>query len=85
MKIEGMWFNNGYMGYVVGNKLRVKTTKEVVDEDWKTALVHDIKPIPTGVELICEVYNNCYGTYLKTKYNGQTYYIEPRDCDYIDG
>lgn len=85
MKIEAMRFNNEYRGYVVGNKLRVKTAKEVADEDWKTALVHGIKPIPTGVVLICEVYKNFYGTYLKTTYNGHTYYIEPRDCDYIDG
>ena len=66
------------------NPFKVRTVKNCQTEDWKTALAHNIKPIPAGIELTAEVYYNFYGSWLIVRYNDWTYYIDPKSCDFID-
>lgn len=79
----GIYFHNGLFGVFKEKPVRVKTIKEVQDEDWKTALVHKQEPIPADEHLDAEIIGNCYGTFLKVRYKAWLYYIKPTDCDYI--
>ena len=83
MTLRGIDFNNGLYGVIEEKPVRVKTAREVQDEDWKTALVHKQEPIPAEEHLDAEIVNNCYGTFLKVRYKAWWYYIKPTDCDYI--
>lgn len=82
--IDSLKFNNGLCGFKEGSKIEVVTVKEVSDEDWKTASVHGIKPIPPGVRLLVkEVVHNFYGRYLVVDYADWQYYLDPLNCDFV--
>ena len=78
-----LFFNNGQHYFFPNKSFKIKTAREVSDEDWKTALAHRIEPIPADEHLNAEVFNNYYGTFLKVRYKAWWYYINPKDCDYI--
>lgn len=54
--------------------------EDVYNEDWKTAISRQQKPIPKGeiVEYI-ESLTNYYGYWWRVKYNGFYYYVNPND------
>ena len=56
---------------------KVKTNREIMDEDSKTAEALGIKPIPkdTIVEVV-GTFQNSRGSYIKIKYNGYIYYTK---------
>lgn len=83
MTVMHIVFHNGLYGVFKGKPVRVKTIKEVQDEDWKTALVNKQESIPTGEHLVAEIISNFYGTFLMVRYKAWLYYIKPTDCDYI--
>ena len=64
------------------NTYKAKTNRNIEDEDWKTAVALGIKPIPKGaiVEVI-GTFNNYYGSFIKVRYQGYTYYTKK---EYID-
>jgi len=77
-------FNNGIFTYEAEKKFMVRTSKDAPEEDWKTALAQDIKPVPKGTDLVVDhILHNFYGTYLCTEYNGKMYNIDPRNCDFV--
>ena len=78
-----LYFNNGRHFFFANKSFRIKTAREVSDEDWKTALAHGQGPIPAEEHLDAEVFSNLYGTFLKVRYKAWWYYINPKDCDYI--
>lgn len=78
-----LFFNNGRYFFFPNKSFKIKTAREISDEDWKTALAQGIDPIPAGEHLDAEVFNNFYGTFLKVRYKAWWYYINPKDCDYI--
>lgn len=79
---------NSYNNWITFKKSRriwkVKATKDISDEDWKTALAQNKPSIPTGTELqVVGVLENLYGRYIEAYYQGSLYYINPRDVDYV--
>ena len=76
--------NRWDMEFLKDKKFKVITTSEAQEEDWKTALAHHIKPIPKGVELVCTIFTNLYGTYLSAEYRGRNYNIDPKICDFVE-
>ena len=80
--LTSLSFRNGLFAFFKDKPFTVTTVKDVQDEDWKTAIAHNLKPIPAGTELQVTYYLNFYGEYFKAEYNGHIYYIRPRDCNF---
>lgn len=59
----------------------VITTKNAPEEDWRTAIAHNIEPIPKDTCVIVEdvVNQNFYGTYIRVRYNNRIYDIDPNN------
>ena len=64
-------------------KIKVKTVKEVNDEDWKTQLVQKKKSIPADTELEATVFQNFYGWFLRVIYDKRYYDINPHYCKFL--
>ena len=64
---------------------KVKTIKITFNEDWKTAVALNQESIPANTELtLLGILTNFYGTYLKVRYKGSLYYIDPRNVEYLE-
>lgn len=85
MTLDSIYFNNGLFGFFKERKFKVRTSQDAIEEDLKTALAQDIKPVPKGTDLVVDhVLHNFYGTYLCAEYNGRMYNINPRNCDFVE-
>lgn len=84
MTIDELRFHNGLFAFYKEKPFTVRTAKEVHDEDWKTAMAHNIPPIPAETELVIKkTCINYYGIWLMAEYNGNLYYIDPMKCDFV--
>lgn len=64
---------------------KVKTIKITHNEDWKTAIALNQESIPANTELtVLGILSNFYGTYLKVRYKGSLYYIDPQSVEYLE-
>ena len=58
------------------------TRRELENEDWKTSLAKGQGMIPKGATVeILKMICNFYGEYYWVKYQGETYYVAPRDLE----
>lgn len=56
--------------------------RETQDEDWKTAIAQNKKPIPEGAEVkVIEKIENLYGSFYVVEYEGTRYNVKPKDID----
>ena len=66
------------------NTYKAMTNRTIEDEDWKTASALGIKPIPKGVVVdVIGTFNNYYGSFVKVRYQGYTYYTKSAYLDKI--
>lgn len=66
------------------DKFKFVTTKKLLSEDWKTSVASGCPTIPADTEItITGIVDNLYGRYIKTKYNGQHFYLNPRDIKVV--
>ena len=64
---------------------KLKATKDICDEDWKTAIAHGNPIIPRGTVVeLDKIISNLYGLYFVIRYNGYLFYTYPHDFEYID-
>lgn len=81
---EHIQFNNGLYTIHKSMPFKVRTAKETCEEDWKTAIVHEIPPIPANTDLtVKRVFLNLYDRILEVDYNGRSYSISAENCDFI--
>lgn len=65
-------------------KFKVRTVKDCINEDWKTAIAHNQKRIPAGTELeVKDILWNLYGKFIEVDYDGERYSIDPKNVEYI--
>ncbi len=66
------------------DKFKFVTTKKLLSEDWKTSVASGCPTIPADTEItITGIVDNLYGRYITTKYNGQHFYLNPRDIKVV--
>lgn len=65
-------------------KFKFVTTKKLLSEDWKTSVASGCPTIPADTEItITGIVDNLYGRYITTRYNGQHFYLNPRDIKVV--
>ena len=71
--------------YRIDKPFVVRTIKPALEQDYKTAIILGIEPIPEGTELkVFSILDNYYGRFFICEYNGRKYNINPNDCEFIN-
>ena len=75
---------NGLTKFMINAPFVIQLLEDADEEDSKTRIARDIKPIPKGTELrVDSILWNWYGTFLEVEYNDRIYSIDPKICKYI--
>jgi hypothetical protein len=60
------------------NKIYYITLQEIFDEDWQTQLAQGYPNIPKNEKVLyIKTFQNCYGTYIRVKWNNILYDTVP--------
>lgn len=63
---------------------KVRTIRDCINEDWKTAIAHHQPRIPKGTELeVKDILQNLYGKFIEVDYQEFRYSLDPRNVEYI--
>ena len=64
--------------------MKVKTKKELINEDWKTHIALKQPSIPEGIVLeVKDTIWNFYGKYYEVEYSGYLYYVNPKNVEEV--
>ena len=75
---------NGLTTFMINAPFVIRLLEDADEEDSKTRIAQDIKPIPKGTELrVDSILWNLYGKFLEVNYNDRIYSINPKICKYI--
>lgn len=75
---------NNLTKFLINAPFIIRLIEDADEEDFKTRIARDIKPIPKGTELrVDSILWNWYGTFLEVEYNNRIYSINPKICKYI--